>query len=174
LKRFQPGDDVGELPDLFLVLPVHQFNRARVQTRACELAEILFLQDAVRGKFHARQINFDFISALQYFPRALNAQRNFQFTREDIHRAKRQHAKPRAGKTIRRIADSVQNFIDRTVAASGRDQIKSVLHGLPREPARVARRSGGLECALRADGVQLPAKPARFFAVRRRIEDHAR
>ena len=48
------GADVGERPDLFLQRPIHQFDSARIKSRACELCEVCALAVVARAAFDVR------------------------------------------------------------------------------------------------------------------------
>jgi arginase family enzyme len=72
--------------------------------------------------------------------------RNFEFARKNIHRAERQHAEPRARKTVRRVAEAVERFVHRAVAAGGDNQIES----FPTASAASRRASPGAVVAFNA------------------------
>ena len=152
-QGLQPGDEVGQRADFFLMPQVHQFNRPGIKTRSGELSKVTLLARAVGRKFHARQVNAHFESALQNVPGTFNPQWNFEFTGKNIHRAERQHAEPRARKAVRHGAEAVKHLVHRAVTAGGDNQIETLVHGLRREPARVTGGSGGLQRALRTDGI---------------------
>ena len=172
-QGLQPGDDVCQGTDLFLVRPVHQFNGARVKTRAGQLGKVTLPAETILQKFHAREVNARFPAALQNFPGAFDAERNPEFARKNVHRAERQNAEACARKTIRRVTKAVERFVYRAVAAGGDDQIESFTHGLRREPARVAGSRRGLQRAVRPDGVELTAKMPGLVAAGGWIKDDA-
>src|SRR5205823_4550705 len=73
-----------------------------------------------------------------------------------------------------RIADTVERFVERSVAPCGNDRFKAVAHGLRRQRSRRARRSGLKQRAILADACQEFAKLFCLLALRRWIENHAR
>jgi hypothetical protein len=76
-------------------------------------------------------------------------------------------------KTIRHIADAIERFVHRAVAASGNDEFKTVGDGFRREPSRVTGGCCGFQRALRGDFVEMAAKMSGFVAASGWIENDA-
>ena len=171
--RLQAGDDIGERPRALFQFPTDEFNRPRIQPRAAKLHEVTLRRPAFVQKLRATQINFCFAAALQDLPRAFEPGGNFQLARKDIHRAERQHAEARALETVRLVADAVQDFVHRAVAARRRNNVIARGHRRLRKAARVAGAGRGLERALLRELAQKLFETPRLVAARSGVEDDA-
>ena len=106
-------------------------------------------------------------------PGAVEVGGDGQLARKHVHCAQRQHAQAHTVESIRRIADPVENFIERTIAPGGNDDFEPFSHSLDREPARVPGGRRQFERGLGSDLVQVAAEAFGFFASRRGIENDA-
>ena len=173
VQRFQARHHIGEVPGFLFEVPIHQFHRVRVESRAGQLDKPAALRLVWGAKLHLRQIDGRFASAPNHLPRAAQVQRQADFARKDVDGAKRKHPQPRACESIRPVADPVEHLVQRAIASGGDDYLKALAHGFCGECAAPAWRRGRFERALGANGVEVAAKPFRSFAPGRWVENDA-
>ena len=155
------------------MFPVHQFDGARVQTGAGHLREISAVGSSRSREFCLRQVDGYLTSLLNDFPRRLQIGRQLKFLREHVDSAQRQHAEASAGKTVRLVADPVQDFVDRAVPARRHDGVKTFAHGLRSQRPAFAGGHRWLQRAVAGDGRQMFLKALCFLAAGGGIKDHA-
>src|SRR6185369_4208685 len=163
----------GEKPESPFQAPVHQFHRVCVESRAGQLDEPTLLRIASGSKFHPRQIDGGFAPAPNHRPRAVQVQRHADFTRKDVDGAERKDPPPRASKTLRLVADPIEHLVQSAIASGGDNDLKALAHRFRGERASTALRCGWFERALRANVVEVAAKPFRTSASGRWIENNA-
>ena len=171
--RFQPGDHVGQGADFFLERPGHQFNGARIQSRAGQLRKKTAFAFSVHAEISSRQVHPDFASAPNNGPRGGGREGNTQLAREDIDRAEREDAQTGALKTVRRIAEAVEYFIERAIASRRNHQLETFRNGLSREASAIAGGCGFFQNTFLPEGLQAASKPPGFVTLGDRIENDA-
>ena len=172
-ERAEAGGDVGERADLFFVLPVHQFDGARVEARAGQLREVTADGFPVEGVFGGGQIDAAFAARADDSPGIQEIHGQAEFLGEDVDGAEGQHAETDARERVRHIAEAVEDFVDGAVAAGGDDGVKALAHGLGGESASGSGGGGGLEGALMRESGEVLLELPRLVAARDGVEDDA-
>ena len=152
------GQQIAEWPQHFLDLPVVLFDDLRIDANAGHLQKEMTVG--------ARLIDELDLSRANHFPRRDEIERNAQLHGKDVHRAHRQNAE-----RDRRVADAVDNLINRAVAAGRHDGGEPLLHRALRLCFGIAGAAGGADDDVAREPVQ-PGEP-RLRPTRGRVHDDA-
>src|ERR1017187_5756929 len=136
-QGFEPGDDIGHLTYSLLQLPLDLFNGTGVQAGAGHLGKVAAPRRAVGMIFRARQVDAGFAALANYGPRGFQLGGDSQLAGEDVHRPERQDTQARALEAIRHVAYSVDDFVERAVAASSDNGVKTLTNRFGGEAARI-------------------------------------
>jgi hypothetical protein len=137
------------------------------------LGEAAALGRAVELVVHDGQVNGRFAPLADGGPSSIQACGNSQLAGKDVDCAERQDAEAGTVKSVRHVAEAVEDFVEGAVAAGGHDGFEAFADGFGSEPAGIAGGGGRFERTLASDGIQVLPKPPRFIAAGRWIEDHA-
>src|SRR5439155_20705058 len=150
-----------------------QLDGAAIPACASHLREITNLRCAIETEFGLWKIDLNFSAVLQSFPRVGKSWRNAQFAREDVYSAERQHAEPRSLEAIRRVTDSIKDFVHCAITPGGDDRIKTFVDCLSGERPRRACRDGRFTSALAGNLRELFTEAPCLITARGGIKDDA-
>src|SRR5436190_4665907 len=169
----QSGNNIGKWADCLFDLPLDELDCARVETRACELREVTALQSSVGLVLDAGQINARIAARADDLPGEFEFGGKSQFAGENIHSSQRENAEPRPLEPFRGVANSIEDFIQRAVAAGGDDCFKAFCYSFFSESPRIARSGSELESGLCGNFVEVPPEAPGFVASGAGIENDA-
>src|SRR5260221_11007888 len=84
-----PGQNISDRSHQFFHLPLDQFDRPSIQSRASELRKITTFRTSVGDEFDTRQVDPCFSSSLDYIPGQLQFRREREFLGENINGSQR-------------------------------------------------------------------------------------
>src|SRR6185503_10898812 len=96
---------------------MHQFNRARIQSRPGELREVTTRARSSESVFDIWQIDASFASLSNRLPRRFKFQRDGQFAGKHIDGAQRQYSEAGALKSLRLVADAIEHLVQSAITA---------------------------------------------------------
>ena len=168
------GDEVGEATDFFLEGPIDEFDGAGVPAKAGHLGEEARGGLASQLKFNLRKIDNEFAGGVKDFAGGGEIGGDTEFAGEDVDRPERQDAEAHAREGIRNVADAIEDFVHRAIAAGTDDEFEAFADGFSSECAGVAGGSGRFESSMGGERIEVFSEATGFIAASGGVENDAR